>query len=131
MSALNENAVTLLATLAGVDATAVAITEIYVVPPGKDLIVDHIKIHVTSFTDGGKGVQAVASFGGNAATYDDYLNTVTYTISAADMVIRDSVEDTEYIIQAAGDSFRISVEVASDATVEVWTVYLFGHLVDA
>ena len=131
MSALSENAITLLATLEDVDATVVAITEIYVVPAGKTLIVDHIKIHVTSFTSGGKGVEAVASFGGNAATYDDYLNTITYTISAVDMIIRDSVEDTEYIIQAAGDSFRISIEVASDATAEVWTVYLFGHLVDA
>ncbi len=128
-AALGENAVTKLATVTGIDAKTVAATTLYTVPAGKTLIVDHIVIRVTSFTSGGKGTQAVASFGGNSATFDDYLNTITYTIAAADVFIRDSVEDTAVVTQAAADVFSISVEVASDATTETWAVDVFGYLV--
>ncbi len=126
---MTEGAVALMSTTTGIDATVEAQTALYTVPAGKDFIPDHVKIRVTAFTDGGKGTQAVASFGGNAATYDDYLNSVTYTIAAADVFIRDSVEDIAVVIQAAGDVFTIAIETASDATVEVWAVDVFGHLV--
>ena len=126
---LKDNAVALVATEPGIDATAVAITTLYNVPAGKTFIPDHIVIRVTSFTAGGKGTQAVASFGGNSATYDDYLNSITYTIAAADVFIRDSVEDSAVVTQAALDLFKISIEIASDAATEVWAVDLFGHLV--
>ena len=130
MSALRENANTLIATTTGIDATVVAQTELFVVPAGKTFIPLQVVIRVTSFTDGGKGTQVVASFGGNAATYDDYLNSVTYTVSAGDYFQVDSINDaTEVPVQAAGDSFRIAIETASDATTEVWAVDLFGYLV--
>ena len=129
MVALNENAITRLSTVTSIDATTVAVTSLYTVPTGKTFIPDHIVIRVTSFTSGGKGVEAVASFGGNSATFDDYLNTVTYTVAAADAWIRDSVNDAATVTQAAGDVFSISVETASDASVEVWAVEVFGYLV--
>jgi len=130
MSALRENAFTLVSTTTGIDATVVAQTELFVVPAGTTFIPMIVVIRVTSYTDGGKAIQAVASFGGNAATYDDYLNSVTYTVSAGSYFQVDRVSDaTEVPVQAAGDSFRIAIETASDATTEVWAVDLFGYLV--
>jgi len=130
MSALRENAMTLVGTTTGIDATVVAQTELFVVPAGTTFIPMMVVIRVTSFTSGGKGVEAVASFGGNAATYDDYLNSVTYTVANADYFQVDRIADaTEVPVQAAGDSFRIAIETASDATTEVWAVDLFGYLV--
>ena len=129
MADLIENAITKVATITGIDAKVVAATSLYTVPTGKTFIPDHIVIRVTAFTSGGKGTQAVASFGGNSATYDDYLNTITYTVAAADVFIRDSVEDTAVVTQAAGDVFSISIETGSDASVETWSIDVFGHLV--
>jgi len=128
MSFLRENAVTKVVTISGIDATTTATTTLFTVPTGKTFIPDHIVIRVTSFTSGGKAVQAVASFGGNSATFDDYLNTVTYTVAAADVFIRDSTEDTAVVTQAAADVFSIIIETASDATTETWAVDVFGHL---
>lgn len=128
MAALNQNAISLLATVTGIDAKTVAVTTLYTVPDGKSLIVDHVAIRVSAFTAGSKSVQAVASFGGNSATYDDYLNTVTYTVAAVDVAIRDSVEDAAFPVYAAGGIFKISVETGSDATTETYSVSLFGHL---
>ena len=129
MSALNEYAITKLATVTGIDAKAVAVTTLYTVPSGKTFIPDHVVIRVTAFTVGAKGVQAIASFGGNSATYDDFLNTITYTVAAVDVFIRDSVEDSAVVTQAAGDVFSISIETGSDATTETWAVDVFGYLV--
>jgi len=129
MAALNQNAVTLLSITSGIDAKSVAVTTLYTVPAGYTLIPDHVVIRVTAFTVGAKGVQAVASFGGNSATYDDYLNSVTYTVAAANVFIRDSVEDSAVVTQAAGDVFSISIETGSDATTETWSVSLYGTLI--
>jgi hypothetical protein len=129
MSALIENAITKLATATGIDAKSIAITTLYTVPPGKTLIVDHVVIRVTAFTAGAKDTQAVASFGGNSATWDDYLNSVTYTVAAASVFIRDSVEDAATVVYAAVATFKISVETGSNATTETWAVDVFGYLV--
>ncbi len=128
MGALKENAITRVATITGIDATVVAVTSLFTVPAGKTFVPTGITVIVTSFTSGGKGVEAVASFGGNSATFDDYLNTVTYTVAAAGVFIRDSVLDSAVVIQAAADVFSISIETGSDATTEVWTVDVFGYL---
>lgn len=129
MSDLAENAITKLATVTGIDATSVATTLLYTVPAGKAFIPDHIVIRVTSFTSNGKGTQAVASFGGNSPNYDNFLNSVTYTVAAADVWIRDSADDSALAIQAEGDEFKVSIETGSDAAVETWAVDVFGYLV--
>ena len=128
MSALNEHAITMLATVTGIDATAVAVTTLYTVPVGKTLVPDQVVIYVSAFTDGGKGTEATASFGGNGATYDDYINSVEYTVAAAGNTIKATIADSAFAVQAAGDVFSISIEIASDATVETWTAILMGHL---
>jgi hypothetical protein len=124
-----EKTIALVSTTTGIDAKTVATTELYSVPVGKTFIPMFVVIRVTAFTAGGKAVQAVASFGGNSATYDDFLNTVTYTVAAVDTFQIDRVADaTEVVTQAAADSFRISIETGSDATTETWAVDLFGYL---
>jgi hypothetical protein len=128
MGLLRENAVTKLATLS-VDLKTVAITEIFVVPVGKSMIVTGIVLRVTAFTVGSKSVQAIISFGANSATYDDYLHSVTYTITAVSKAILDNVLDAEIPVYAAGSSFRISVETGSNATTETASIDLLGYLV--
>lgn len=128
MSSLTEYAVCKLATVTGIDAKAVATTVLYTVPAGKSLIPRHVVIRVTAFTVGAKGVQAIASFGGNAATYDDFINSATYTVAANAVAIMDSHEDTVVPIYPAATSFRISIETGSDATTETWAVDVFGYL---
>ncbi len=125
---LNEYAITKLATVTGINAKTVAVTSLYTVPTGKTFIPDHIVIRVTSFTSGGKSVHAIASFGGNSSTYDDFLNTITYTIAAADVWISDSVDNSALVTQAALDVFSMSIETGSDATTETWAVDVFGYL---
>jgi len=129
MSSLKQLSVALLATVTGIDAKSVAITTLYTVPPGKRLIPMGVMIRCTGFTVGAKAVQAIASFGSNSATWDNYLNSVTYTISAVQMCIYDAVFDAEYTSVAAGGLFKISIETGSDATTENWAVSLFGFLV--
>jgi hypothetical protein len=129
MSALKELAVTKLATITGIDAKTIAATTLYTVPSGKSLVVDHVVIRCTAFTVGAKSVQAIASFGGNSATYDDFLNSVTYTIAAASVKIRDGIDDTVVPIYAAAALFKLSIETGSNATTETWAIDLFGYLV--
>lgn len=130
MAGLRELGLTLASTTTGIDAKTVATTELYSVPAGKTFIPMFVVIRVTSFTVGAKAVQVIASFGGNSATYDDWLNSVTYTVANQDYFLIDRPADaTEVTVQAAGDSFRISIETGSDATTETWAVDLFGYLV--
>lgn len=129
MGELRENAITLVSTISGIDAKVVAVTSLFTVPAGKTLVPDHIVIRVTAFTVGAKGVQAIASFGGNSATFDDFLNSITYTVAANGVFIRDSVEDSAVVVQAAGDVFSISIETGSNATTETWAIDLFGYLI--
>ena len=131
MGHLRELAVKKLATVTGIDAKAVAVTSLYTVPAGKVMIPMFVVIRCTTFTVGAKGVQVIASFGGNAATYDDYLNSVTYTVAALGFQVDRVADATEVVTQAAGDVFSISIETGSDATTETWAVDLFGYLVDA
>ena len=74
MTSLRKYAVTKQATVLGINAKTVATTALFTVPDGFKLIVDHIVIRVATFTVGSKAVQAVASFGANSATFDDYLD---------------------------------------------------------
>lgn len=130
MGELNEAALSKVKTTTGIDAKTVATTELYSVPAGKSFIPVFWIIRVTAFTVGAKAVQAVVSGGGNAATYDDWLNSVTYTVANQDFFQTDRPADgTEVAIQAAGDSFRISIETGSDATTETWAVDVIGYLV--
>lgn len=130
MADLKEKSISLISTTTGIDAKTVATTTLYTVPTGKTLIPMFVVIRVTAFTAGAKGVQAVASFGGNSATYDDFLNSVTYTVANADYFQTDGPADSTAVpVQVAGDVFKVSIETGSDATTETWAVDVFGYLV--
>ena len=128
-SKANENLIAKVATVTGINAKTVAVTTLYTVPAGKTFIPAFVVIRCTAFTAGAKSVQAVASFGGNSATYDDFLNTQTYTVAVADVFIKDGVEDSALAVQAAGDVFKIAIETGSNATTETWSIDLFGYLI--
>ena len=133
MGYLRENAFTLLSTTTGIDATATGSTELYEVPAGKTMIPTMIVIRCTAFTVGSKAIDAVASFGGNSATYDDFLNSKTYDVDAVEFIATTfpmpTLTYTGQVTQDAGDSFRVIIETASDADTETWAVDLFGYLV--
>lgn len=127
---LNGNKVaTLISTTKDIDATATGSTELFKVVPNKTFIPLYIVIRVKEFTAGGKSTQALASFGGNASTYDDFINSQTYTVTAAGTFQTDRSSDaTELVTQDDGDSFRVIIETASNATTETWDIDLFGYL---
>ena len=129
MSALNEYAFCKVATLSGIDATLTGSTELYKIPDGKSFIPLGIVIRVTSFTSGGKTIQAIASFAGNASDYNDHIDSHTFTISLQNYFLTDGLADEETIIQVENTSYRISIETASDATTEVWAIDIFGYLI--
>ena len=113
-----------------VDVTILGSTELVRVPPGKQMIVTQVIEHVSAMTFGGKAVDAVVSYGGNASTYDDYIDGETRSVSSVDKVYNDTVEDAYYPIYDENTSFRISVDTASDADAESWDIYVFGYFID-
>lgn len=129
MAAAKELTIAKLATVTGIDAKSVAITTLYTVPPGKRMIPMGVLIRCTGLV-GAKTVHVIASFGSNSATWNNYISSVTYTITAAQMCIYDAVFDAEYTSVAAGGLFKISIETGSNAaTSDTWSVSLFGFLV--
>ena len=131
MSALVENALTRVAESTGLDATSTGTTSLYTVPTGFAFMPTHIiVINEPGFTSGGKTIHAVASFGGNSATFDDFLNSVTFTFSSGGTYIMREKSTTAQVFQAGGDVFTISIETASDATLETWAVSVFGFIAD-
>ncbi len=120
----------LISTTEGINAKTTGFTELLKVPTNKNFVPAFVIIRPTSFTSGGKSVQAIASFGGNSATYDDFLNSVTYTVSAAGTYLIDQPNDALQLpIQIGGTSFGMIIETGSNATTETWTVDLFGYYV--
>lgn len=120
----------LISTTTNINAKTTTSTELFKVPDNKTFIPLYIVIRVVSFTAGTKSVQAVASFGGNSSSYNDFLNSVTYTVSASGTYLIDKPDDaTQLSVQDTGDSFRIKINTGSNATTETWEVDLFGYLI--
>lgn len=122
--------IVLISTTEGINAKTVASTELFKVPAGKTFIPLFVVIRVTNFVVGFKSVQVIANFGGNSASYNDFLSAVTYTVSAIDTFQIDQPNDaTQLVVQASDDSFRLNITTASDATTETWAVDVFGYIV--
>lgn len=127
---LNGNRFPTLTSTESIDVTSTGVTELFKVPENKTLIPLFIIIRVVDFVAGSKSTQVIASFGGNSPTFDDYLNSVTYTVASNNTFLFDKATDaTELDVQSSNDSFSIIIETASDATTETWTVDVFGYLV--
>ena len=129
MTALNENAITLLARITGIDAKTVGMKTLYTVPAGKYFVPDHIVRRTSAFTRGSKTTQALASFGCNDPTYDDLLNSVEYTVTINSSFHRDSAENAEVPVYSPGSVFKLSIETASDADTETWDIDVLGYLI--
>ena len=117
--------------LSGLNAKTVAKTDLYTVQSGTEsekFLPLYFVIRVEVFTVGSKSVQAVASFGGNSSTYDDLINSQTFTVSAVDQyIIADVPRNTALPMMTPGTEVKISIETGSDATVETWGVDVFGY----
>lgn len=120
----------LISTTKDIDAKTTGATELFKIPSDKDFIPMEVIIRVTDFTAGSKSTQAVASFGGNSSTYDDFLNSRTYTVSDVNKFLIDKPSNAnELNIQSSETSFNIIIETGSNATTEKWTVDLIGYMV--
>lgn len=120
----------LISSTENIDVTQVGVTSLFKVPANKTFIPLFTVNRCTAFDGTGKGTQAVVSFGGNSASYDDFLNSITCAISsAAAFQINQPSSGTQLPTQAANDQFSVIVETPSDAAEEKWSVDLFGYLV--
>jgi len=127
---MNEECVSLLASVDSVDLNAVATTNLYTVPAGKKLVVDHVKIRNVSADAG----SAVATFGKSGAKTDFLGSQTLSNLSAAGKAAKlQPVPNatpsaiTEY---AAGEIFVIDVTTAAGSACTT-TVEVFGKLANA
>jgi len=129
MALASENVLTKLATVPAIDATLATSYTLLNVPVGKVFVPVNIVIRTTSFTSGGKSIQAIADIGGNSPSFDDYISARTFTVAAQDTaIVTRAADDTAYNVQASASVFTLLITTASNATTEVWTVDVFGYL---
>jgi len=110
-------------TVTGIDATAVATTTLYTVPTGYTFYPTTVMIECTSWT---AGQTFTASFGGNSATYDDFIDSQTFEFGAINTFLRDSPVNA-VVTQAAADVFSISIEDDTTGTLVI-SVEVYGYL---
>jgi len=107
----------------GIDATVTGTTTLYTVPTGKTFYPTTVMIECTSWT---AGQTFTASFGGNSATYDDFIDSQTFEFGAINTFLRDSPVNA-VVTQAAADVFSISIE-DNTTGVLVISVKVYGYL---
>lgn len=110
----------------GIDATTAGSTRLLQIRPGEHIVVTQVITVCTDFTVGSKSINAVINFGQNASTYDDYINSATYSFTAANQLILDTADGIAPLL-IANDDFRFRVETASNATEETYSVTLVGY----
>lgn len=123
MTALNLNAITRLATVAGVDMNTATATTLFTVPAGKSAIVTHIVVRnaSTSLTT------ASYSFGFNSATFNDVIANATHTELTGSTLYTVLAAKVGATRGAAGDILKALMNTlqggAATSTMEV-----FGYL---
>jgi len=127
---LNENAVSLLASVDSVDLNAVANTTLYIVPAGKKFVPDHVKLRKLS----ADAASAVATFGQSSAKTDFVGAQTLSNLSAAGKAAKiqpvPSATPAVIVEYAAGTVFVIDVTTAAGGACTC-TVDVFGKLADA
>jgi hypothetical protein len=130
MSALNENAITLLGSatvdLQNGDSKSTA----YTVPTGKKAIITHVVIHspTASLADGD---DFDIGSGANADTWRQTVNLETMTATTDYMVIPNiAATPTKYTLEAAAAAFGIKPITGATADAQA-TMAVFGYLIDA
>lgn len=133
MADAKEKVISLMSSTASCDLNAAAGTEkeLYTVPAGKKLIVDHLAIHTLS----ANAASAVVTFGKTGGTCDEWLGD--QTLSGLDGTTKVGIirpvpaaTPTAQVLFTAAQVFAMEITTAagsgSTATIEVW-----GHLIAA
>ena len=126
MAALNENALTKLATVSGVDMKTAGKTTLYTVPTGKTMYPVAVVIRETSASLAG-GIEYNFGTGANADTWIQNIDLSSMTTLATDYMVIMGAAVTKYTDCAAASEFGIKVITGSTAACTA-TVDLIGFL---
>jgi len=128
MTALNENAITKVATVSGVDMqTAAAKTNLYTVPTGKVFYPTHVVIRDPSASLIG-GSDYDLGTGALCNTWRQAITLVSMTTPNTDFMVIGGVDVTKYAECAAASIFGIYVNTGSTGAATA-TIDVFGFLV--
>ncbi len=126
----NEEGVSLLAGVDSVDLNSVASTNLYTVPPGKKLVIDHIKLRNLS----ADAASAVATFGQSSAKTDfvgsQTLSNLSAAAKAAKIQPVPNATPPAIVEYVAGVVIVIDVTTAAGGACTC-TAEVFGKLADA
>ncbi len=118
---------TILATITGIDATAVGDTNLYTVPAGKETVVRFVIIRLQAISGGG-AVPKVA-IGTNATSYDNIVAQQSLTgLTAIDNAFTFAVQGVFKVAQAA-EIIKLRVNPASARTTYTIDVDLIGYTI--
>lgn len=120
MALLSQNAITLLASVSGIDMKTAASTTIYTVPVGKTLYIAAVVVRKPSAT----------LAGGTSYSFTNFRQTVdlsSLTTATTDYIVLDG-NNVKYTETAAGVAVQITVTTGSTGAATA-TVELFGWLV--
>lgn len=127
---LSEECVDMLASVDSVDLNAVATTNLFTVPVGKKLVVDHVKIRNLS----ADAASAVATFGQTGAKTDFLGSQTLSNLSAAAKATKlqpiPSATPAAIEEYTAGEIFCIDVTTAAGSACTA-TLEVFGKLANA
>ena len=126
MAALNENAITRVATVTGVDMKTAAKTTLYTVPTGKTFYPVAVVIREASASLAG-GTDYDIGTGANADTWRQTVNLSSMTTLATDYMVIMGADVTKYTDCAAASVFGIKVITGSTAACTA-TIDVFGFL---
>jgi len=126
MAALNEYAITKLATVSGVDMKTAAKTTLYTIPTGKTCYVTHVVIREPSASMAG-GTDYDIGTGANADTWRQTVDLSSMTTLATDYMVISGADVTKYTDSAAASVFGIKVITGTTAACTC-TVDVFGFL---
>lgn len=126
MSALNENAITLLTSATVYLQAGDGKSIIYTVPAGKKMIPVHVVIREPTASLAG-GSSFSLGTGANADTWKTMVNLSTLTAATDFMVVDGS--NVRYAVCNAGDTFGILPVTGATADADA-TADLFGYLID-
>ena len=129
MGALNEAALTKVATVTSVDMQTAAKTTLYTVPTGKVFYPVFVVVRDPSASLAG-GTDYNIGTGANADTWRQTVNLSSMTTLGTDYMVISGADVTKYSECAAASEFGIKVITgATDAATA--TVDVIGYLVDA
>jgi len=125
MSALNENAITRLATVKGVDMNSATPVQLYVVPAGKQLAVLYYIVRNASISL----TTAAFSIGYNSPTFDNLFNNATHTTLTASNIYSEIIPyGVSHITGGGGDALTLLVNTLQGAAATV-DIDIFGYLI--